>query len=349
MKHGKLPPIRQRVEERRRQIESAPETDQREGFRFLDDAEIEKLPDPGWLIKEILPEQALALLYGRSGHGKSFVVLDMSLSIQRGEKWLGHPVSQGDVLYILAEGSVRVKKRLKAWKDKHGVNGSVGAHFLPNPVQLADPQQLTELLNEIKRHHKKKYKLIVVDTLAMCLAGRDESGSVDMGLLIAAAVEIRRVTNATVLLVHHPGKDLRKGSRGHSSLLGALDTEVLLKKNNGVLTLTCEKQKDAEEFEPIRMKLVKHLDSCVIEKSGVKHSSRGPTDRQRLCLQSLASIEGDGATSGNWEKATDLSSSTFHRHRAILIKQRYVEQDGKLYCLTNKGRKALTPTPKKLS
>ena len=205
MKRGKRPTLRQIVEEKRRQIESAPETNQREGFRFLDDAEIEKLPDPGWLIKDVLPEQVAAEIYGVSGVGKSFVVLDMSLSIQRGEKWLGHPVSQGDVLYILAEGSVRVKKRLKAWKNKHGVNGSVGAHFLPNPVQLADPQQLTELLNEIKRHHKKKYKLIVVDTLAMCLAGRDESGSVDMGLLIAAAVEIQRVTNATVLLVHHPG------------------------------------------------------------------------------------------------------------------------------------------------
>ena len=349
MKHGKRPTVRQRVEEKRRQIESAPETNQREGFRFLDDAEIEKLPDPGWLIKDVLPEQALAEIYGVSGGGKSFVVLDMSLSIQRGEKWLGHPVSQGDVLYILAEGSVRVKKRLKAWKDKHGVNGSVGAHFLPNPVQLADPQQLTELLNEIKRHHKKKYKLIVVDTLAMCLAGRDESGSVDMGLLIAAAVEIRRVTNATVLLVHHPGKDLRKGSRGHSSLLGALDTEVLLVKKNGVLTLTCKKQKDAEEFEPIRMKLVKHLDSCIIEQSGLRPSPKSLTDNQRHCLRALWGIEGDGATAGVWERASGLAASTFHRRRGELAEDHYVEQDGKLYCLTDKGRKALTPTSKELS
>ena len=68
MKRGKLPTIRQRVEEKRRQIESAAETDQREGFRFLDDAEIEKLPDPGWLIKGVLPEQALVVLYGKPGH-----------------------------------------------------------------------------------------------------------------------------------------------------------------------------------------------------------------------------------------------------------------------------------------
>ena len=114
MKRGKLPTVRQRVEERRRQIESAPETDQREGFRFLDDSEIEKRPDPGWLIKGILLEQALVDMYGTPGHGKSFVALDWALSIQRGEKWLDHAVCQGDVLYILAEGSVRIKERLPA-------------------------------------------------------------------------------------------------------------------------------------------------------------------------------------------------------------------------------------------
>ena len=345
--------VRHIVAELNRQRKSAPETvphaNQREGFRFLDDAEIEKLPDPGWVIKGILPEQAVALIYGVPGVGKSFVALDMALSIQSGEKWLDHAVSQGDVLYILAEGSVRVKKRLKAWKNKHGVNGSVGAHFLPNAVQLTDPQQLTELLNEIKRHHRRKYKRIVVDTLAMCLAGRDESGSVDMGLLVAAVDEIRRVTGATVLLVHHPGKDPRKGSRGHSSLLGAVDTEILLRMDNGVLTLTCKKQKDAEEFEPIRMKLVKHLDSCVIAVAGPCIVGTDLPDNLLPCLQGLAGVQGkSGTTAKGWEESSGLASSTFYRHRGELVEEGYAELDGKLYRLTTKGRTAITPTPKPL-
>ncbi len=156
MKRSNRRTLRQIIEERERQRESAPETaplaNQREGFRFLDDAEIEKLPDPGWLIKGILPEQALVVMYGKPGHGKSFVALDWALSMQKGEQWLDHAVRQGDVLYILAEGSVRIKKRLKAWKNKHGVNGSVGAHFLRDAVQLTDRQQLAELLDVIKRH-----------------------------------------------------------------------------------------------------------------------------------------------------------------------------------------------------
>ncbi len=106
MKRGDLPTVRQIVEEIERQRNSAPETarlaNPRKGFRFLDDAEIEELPDPGWLIKEILPEQALVVLYGKPGHGKSFVALDWALSMQRAEKWLDHAARQGDVLYILA-------------------------------------------------------------------------------------------------------------------------------------------------------------------------------------------------------------------------------------------------------
>ena len=353
MKRGKVLPLRQMLAERARQSKSAPETArlayQREGFRFLDDAEIEELPDPGWLIKEILPEQALVVLYGKPGHGKSFVALDWALSMQRGEKWLDHAVRQGDVLYILAEGSVRIKKRLKAWKNKHGVNGSVGAHFLRDAVQLTDPQQLTWLLDEIERQDRRKYKLIVVDTLAMCFAGRDESGSGDMGLLVAAAQEIQRVTNATVLLVHHPGKDPKRGSRGHTSLLGALDTEILLRMNNGVLTLTCKKQKDAEEFEPIRMKLVKHLDSCVIAVAGPCIVGTDLPDNLLPCIQGLAGVQGkSGTTATVWEQSSGLASSTFYRHLKELVEEGYAELDGKLYRLTTKGRTAITPTPKPL-
>jgi hypothetical protein len=41
---------------------------------------------------------------------------------------------------------------------------------------------------------------------------------------------LRHATKAHVALVHHTGKDPTKGARGHSSLLGALDSEFEIKR-----------------------------------------------------------------------------------------------------------------------
>ena len=59
------------------------------GFRFLTVGEVMKLPDPEWLVAGILPAKSIAQLYGGSGSGKSFVALDMALSVATGRPWLG--------------------------------------------------------------------------------------------------------------------------------------------------------------------------------------------------------------------------------------------------------------------
>jgi hypothetical protein len=52
-----------------------------------------------------------------------------------------------------------------------------------------------------------------------------------------------------VLIVHHAGKDRGKGARGHSSLKGAVDTEieVTYDKTTGVRTANVTKQRDGSD------------------------------------------------------------------------------------------------------
>ena len=51
--------------------------------------------------------------------------------------------------------------------------------------------------------------------------------------------------------IHHSGKDPSRGMRGSSALLGAVDTSLSVTKHDGVVTLKMEKQKDAEEIQPV--------------------------------------------------------------------------------------------------
>ena len=47
-----------------------------------------------------------------------------------------------------------------------------------------------------------------------------------MGKALSAAQSIAQAIDGLVILVHHTGKDLRKGARGHSSFNAAMDAAV---------------------------------------------------------------------------------------------------------------------------
>ena len=65
-------------------------------------------PDPiRWQIKRWLQSQALIMVHGPSGGGKTFMVLDMVLSVaSKGavSEWFGNKVRHGTVVYLAGEG-----------------------------------------------------------------------------------------------------------------------------------------------------------------------------------------------------------------------------------------------------
>ncbi|MBX9565929.1 hypothetical protein FKF78_09225 [Aeromonas hydrophila] len=55
---------------------------------------------------------------------------------------------------------------------------------------------------------------------------------------------------ATILLIHHTGKNEENGARGSSAFKAAMDAEFLIKRESSdtqALTLTCTKMKDSQE------------------------------------------------------------------------------------------------------
>jgi hypothetical protein len=100
-------------------------------------------------------------------------------------------------------------------------------------------------------------RLVVFDTLARCMGGGVENNNdgEGMGLVVAAADTIRRATGAQVLLVHHSGKGLNTTSpRGGYALTCGVDTQIkVAPKKDSTVTLTCEKQLDADEFDTITL------------------------------------------------------------------------------------------------
>ncbi len=234
------------------------------------------LPKPEPLIADVLDAGSFASLFGPSGAGKSFVAIDWSLSIATGTWWLRrHQVQQGPVLYIVGEGSFGLDARITAWQTHQHGQARGDLSFLVQPVNLLNPAWSTGLV-ELARELQPV--LIVVDTLSRSMPGGNENASEDMTRIVDAADRLRNTVGACVLLVHHTGKDLSAGSRGHSSLKGALDTEIKCEGSDHTVTLRAEKQRNHPDGHVIeRLQLVPVGDSCALEASTTAAPPTTPT------------------------------------------------------------------------
>ena len=217
---------------------------------FLDLKQIAKLPPVEWLIDGLIPEKSLAMMYGEPGCGKTFLALDMALSIAHGHAWQGSPGLQGNVVYVAGEGVGGLKKRVAAWHLHNELDQQAPFIVIPVAVDLMDEINAQELQQTIETAAPGKTSLVVFDTVARSMSG-DENSSQDMGKVVKAMDHIREAFNCCVLAIHHSGKDSSRGARGSSSMLGAVDASMRVERMGETVSLTVEKQKDAEMQDPI--------------------------------------------------------------------------------------------------
>ena len=204
-----------------------------------------------YIIKGVIPENSFVSIYGPSGSFKSFLALDWACHIASGMNWDGHKVKKGSVLYVAGEGGIGVSQRVRAWEIHHSGKELSNLARLSAPVFPADGDQVKNILTyceEIESTTGYPVKLIILDTLARCYGGNDENSSRDMGAFIQGCDQIKLLTGASVLIVHHTGKNIANGARGSSALPAALDVEFQVQREEDSLlslVLTCSKMKDA--------------------------------------------------------------------------------------------------------
>ncbi len=243
-------------------------TGERSRWNFLSLDDVESLPPPRWLVPGVLTEGSLAAIYGAPESGKSFLAVDMSMAIAGGVDWHGRQVERGGVLYIAAEGAPGLGKRFRAWKmDRCAQGCRFDLHLMRDDLNLAaEKDGGARAFAQAVADELGPLRLIVIDTLNQTAAGADENSAKDMGRYIASMKLLRNATGAAVVVVHHSGKDLGKGMRGSSALLGAMDTTVEVERasDGRSIKVAVKKQKDAERESPMRFNLEKVGDSLVL-------------------------------------------------------------------------------------
>jgi hypothetical protein len=210
-------------------------------------------PDPiRWQIKRWLQSQALIMVHGPSGGGKTFMVLDMVLSVaSKGavSEWFGNKVRHGTVVYLAGEGHHGLRGRVAAWKQHKAVSG-LDMWLSRHGLDLNTPQGYQKTVDAI-RSLPSVPEIIVVDTLHRFLDG-DENSAQDAKSMLDACGALIHEFGCSVILVHHTGvsNEAQHRARGSSAWRGALDIEISVIPGD-TIEIVQRKSKDAEEAVPV--------------------------------------------------------------------------------------------------
>lgn len=292
---------------------------------FLMPWELEDLPQPEPIVRGLIPADAFGALYAEPKALKSFAAIDVALHVAHGLSWAGCAVQRAGVLYIAGEGASGIGPRVMAWHQHHERSNREAAFALvPIAVELMAPGNDRKLARAVERAAAQcgaPVRLIVIDTLSRAIPGQDENATAVMSAIVKACDSVRQRTGATILAVHHAGKDKGKGLRGNSALLGALDFVIRADRSGDHLTLTVEAMKDGEDGGQF------HFTAERIE------TSRGPT---------LVLVHGDAQPS-----AVDAITRDQIRKAFDLMEQRW--NDGAALSNAPQSRKAGRYAPKILA
>jgi len=234
-----------------------------DGWLIPADSFCEKPAPISWLVKHWLQQDALIMVHGPSGGGKTFVVLDMCLRIASDhEIWQGNKVKSGTVVYLAGEGHHGLRGRIAAWKQHHGA-GSLDMYLSKDGCDLNTPAGYQRVRDAIRGGGKDgkaiQPSIIIVDTLHRFLMG-DENSAQDAKTMLDACSGLMTEFNCSVLLVHHTGvsDEAQHRARGSSAWRGALDIEISIvppKSDDAPIEIVQRKSKDAELSLPIYVNL----------------------------------------------------------------------------------------------
>ena len=210
-------------------------------------------PRPTLLMKPWLREGQTTIIYGNYGSGKSLLTIAIAYVLG-----LNH-IDDGDIgpwvvknptgtLYIDGElGEQEMEERIKCfeWIGTQRKDRTIQVLSIPEyQLDTGDTFYLSHRENQIKiirwLQEHPKYKLIVLDSASTLFGLEQENDNSEWNNKINPFLRDLRALGVATILLHHAGKDNKRGLRGASSM-GAMA--------HNIFRLTVPKDKDISEGE----------------------------------------------------------------------------------------------------
>ena len=151
-----------------------------------------------WIVDRLIPKEAITVLFGKGGIGKTWLMMDIAKSIGGGIDYLGYRTQQTPIVFVDFENPLSVlNTRTQRLGEAEGV------HFWRMGNELKPPQ--------LDSHEWEEYKklpqgaVLIFDTLRASQSG-DENDSRAMAKVMNRMKELRDF-GFTIILLHHTAKN----------------------------------------------------------------------------------------------------------------------------------------------
>ena len=205
---------------------------------------------PDFLIEGLIERSSITMLYGPPKSCKSLLAIDLMVSLNNSDHWLGSIIPKpANVKYLAWEDPDAIFQRaFCVGKHKPKKTGKLRGN---SEVSAPPPDIFGTYFEDALKHmflnedddvEDQRPAVLIIDTLSLAAAGLgDENSSTYMGKVVDKLRRIRDL-GITLIVVHHSGKDTTKGMRGHNSLLAAAGNVFVFKKkaNSNLITMKRE-------------------------------------------------------------------------------------------------------------
>ncbi len=308
---------------------------------------------PSQLVEGVLHQGSKMVLASSSKAGKTWMLLDLAMSVATGKPWIKFPTTQGRVLFLNFEiQRAFIRSRIEALQQ-HKQVGCLGDLDIWN--LRGHLMEFERMAAEIVRQTADRaYSLIVLDPIYKALGGADENGSGTVGSLCNQLERISHHTGAAVVFAHH----FPKGNQSKKSAIDRLSgSGVFARDADSIITLTEQETEDCYAME-FTLRNFKAMPPLVVGWDFPLLKFRETLDPNKLrgkkadkCdPNELVELLGEaGLTSKEWEEmalANGWSRSSYFRIRKELLKApaKVVQGDDKKYRTAVSAPAAATAT-----
>jgi hypothetical protein len=253
-------------------------------------------PEQTWLMQDLWGLAAVGIIGGAPKCCKSFLGLDMALSVASATPCLGRFTvqAQGPALVFLAEDSLpAVRARLDGLCAQRNLDiRALDLYVITAPSLRLDQGPDRQLLEAMLA--RLNPRIVLLDPLVR-LHRLDENSAADISRLLGFLRDLQRTYDTAIVLVHHASKKHRaqpgQALRGSSDLHAFGDSNAYLARKQDQLILTCE-HRAARAPDPITLELVStpegHQAHLEVRSERAPDPSASLVERALLVLQNTS-------------------------------------------------------------
>lgn len=258
-----------------------------EPIRKLDDLLAQHFPEQEYIVDRLVPDSSLTILSGASGSFKTYILLEIAISVASGKPLFGKfNTHKSGVLIIDEENGERLmQKRL----NQLGATAELPIYFTPSMGFELTDENISNVPLSCKTYD---IKLLILDSLIR-IHSADENSSREMAKVFK---QLRKFSEQgiAVLVTQHNRKPGANGGgagnemRGSTDIRAAIDSHIGVSRRNKVyLTFDQTKQRYDFELEPFKVKANVSSTEFTFEYLG---AIKAETDKSEVIWQTVQQL-----------------------------------------------------------